>query len=323
MEKLIALENEAVKGRLNLGFDGPTKEASFVLQSNGNEKNSTAPPFPLCLSHTPYIDFIDDKENLENRIHSIGNKQLEFGLGMEVDCDPDDQKTKKLKRPLTEMHLNGQDTYSTYNQGDKLLKILKVETFKIPQYPCNRKDVNEMFEPELFGGIVSSSEDLNHDKEMLVLPGNVHFDSLPNLETACVNEGNKQNLKQSYSNMIKSTTINTETKSDMMTNIKTEIRPSNEIPKGPKKNSSLETIKCVRLVALDVMDDQYNKTKNIVCFLSDTVRDESKITKKIYSGYDDQTQASRNQKKYMDDSPTDTMETLIVQISGDWYVLVN
>ena len=70
------------------------------------------------------------------------------------------------------------------------------------------------------------------------------------------------------------------------------------------------------------MDDQYNKTKNVVCFLSDTVRDESKVTNNKCSGYDHQNQASGKQKKNIKDSPTDTMKTLIVQISEDWCVLV-
>ena len=119
------------------------------------------------------------------------------------------------------------------------------------------------------------------------------------------------------------TDTGTDTNSDTTSNTSTEVRPTNEIPKGLKSMTPLEIIMCVRLVALDVMDDQYNKTKNIVCFLSDAVRDESKLIKKKRRGYDDQSQLIGNQKKNIETSSTNNgaMNILIVQISGDWCVL--
>ena len=97
---------------------------------------------------------------------------------------------------MTEVHLNGQDAYSTYNQDNKIKKIQRADEFKVPVYTHS-----QMERPEKFGSNVGREAVASAVKPVFEQGGAIILNNLKVEVASSLGFGNSNiNKENNYSN---------------------------------------------------------------------------------------------------------------------------
>ena len=97
---------------------------------------------------------------------------------------------------MTEVHLNGQDAYSTYNQDNKIKKIQRADEFKVPVYTHS-----QMERPEKFGSNVGREAVASAVKPVFEQGGAIILNNLKVEVASSLGFGNSNiNKENNYNN---------------------------------------------------------------------------------------------------------------------------
>ena len=104
---------------------------------------------------------------------------------------------------MTEVHLNGQDAYSTYNQDNKIKKIQRADEFKVPVYTHSQMERPEKFGSNVGREAVASAVKPVFEQGGAIILNNLKVEVASSLGFGNSNINKENNYNNNYNNVNK------------------------------------------------------------------------------------------------------------------------